>query len=362
MSRATGEAKWPRGCAVAVSRVAALVIPGVILAGVGPVVLRWLVLDARSLAFPLADGVVTVSEAKKQGRMERYDWTLEYAYIVDGREHTGRRYDYAQVMYGWFHHDDMNRLLAAFPVGARVGVAYNPADPSDSALRPGQPGQLFERAALALFVFGLAAAYFWFALLGPPADAPCPRQFNPDDPRQVAPAADGFRVRLPAVPLIHPLLVFLAAGCLIVLITRVRPTAPDPYPWWAGFLIVVGTPVLIVLIAVLSRRPVLHLDSARRVLIHEPGWPWSRVKIAFGAVAEVRVAPRTEQRKGGHVAVFHQVVVTHAVAKWSWPVVLCEYEHEADADALAAWLRERVGLSSPRPQWGGNRPTPCDSE
>ena len=362
MSRGTGEAKRPQGCAVAVTRVAALVIPGVILAAVGPVVLRWLVLDVRSLGFPLADGVVTVSEVKQQGRMERYDWTLEYRYTVNGREYTARRYDYAGGMYGWFHHDDMNRLLAAFPVGARVGVAYNPDDPADAALRPGQPGQLFERAALVLFVFGLAAAYFWFALLGPPADAPWPRRFDPADPRQVAPTPDGFRVRLPAVPLIHPLLVFFVAGCLLVLITRVRPTAPDPYPWWAGFLIVVGTPALVVVLAVLSRRPVLRLDSTRRVLIHEPGWPWLRVEVAYTAAAEVRVVPRTQHLKGGRVATLHQVVVTHAVAKWSWPVVLCEYGNEADAEALATWLRERVGPSSPRARWGGARPKPRDSE
>src|SRR5687768_12576383 len=112
----------------------------------------WFTRDVRSLGFPLADGVITVSEGKQHDRMARYDWELEYKYAVGGREYTGRRYAYTEAGWNWYRERDVNRMLAAFPVGTRVAVAYNPDDPADAALRRGQAGQLFERAALLLLV------------------------------------------------------------------------------------------------------------------------------------------------------------------------------------------------------------------
>ena len=339
----SGTARYPQWAVVG-TRVAAIVIPGTILAAVLPLDVGWLIDDARTMRFPQADGVVTVSEFNAWPGGGRCDWVLRYAYTVDGTTYTGTRYSPAGDT--GYHERDVGRLAAAFPVGARVPVAYDSGDPATAYLRPFQPGQVFERALLVLFVAGLVGFYVGAALFAPlfgPEPAPPPREFDPDDPRQVARTRDGVRVRLPADSLVHPVLGVLLAGGVGVLIFRTRPTAPDPYPWWAGFLIAVAAPLLVGLLTVPFRRAVVLLDAARPRLVVRPGRLWPRVVVPLNRVVGVWVVRRTYAAKGGRVT-YYRVEVGRSVPGVVRDVPLTEYLSEADADALAAWLRDRLGL------------------
>jgi hypothetical protein len=238
-------------------------------------------------------------------------------------------------------------MLVAYPPGSRVSVAYDPVDPSAAVLRRGQPGQLFERAAIVLGVFGLWGPYWWFALFGQPEPRPdTRRRFDPHDPGPRTPdSAGGSTVRLPVESLIHPLLVFLVAGLFVVLIARTRPSPPDPYPWWQGFLSYVVAPAVVLLLALLRRRPTLTADAGHRRLVRAAGWPRAQQEVPFAAVKEVRVGPHRIPVKGGQFVITHQVMLTCRAAGPAPEVVLGEYEYPADADALAAWVREQVGLT-----------------
>jgi hypothetical protein len=342
MSGVTRHPRW----AVIVTRVAVIVIPGILFTAAFPMALGWLIEDARTVRFPQAEGVIIVSEFKRGSDGGRYDWVLQYTYTVGGTTYTGTRYSpNAETRY---HERDAGRMAAAFPVGARVPVAYDPDAPTVAYLRPGQPGQLFERALLVLTVVGLAGGYVAIALsapLGGADPAPLPRPFDPGDPRQVAHTPDGVRARLPAESLIHPVLGVLLAGGLGVLIFRNRPTAPDPYPWWAGFLIVVAAPLLTSLLTVPLRRATVLLDATRPRLVVRAGRWWPPVVVPFDRILGVQVIPHTYSGKGGPIT-YHRVAVLRSVPGDAREVALTEYLNKADADELAAWLRDRLGLSS----------------
>jgi hypothetical protein len=135
--------------------------------------------------------------------------------------------------------------------------------------------------------------------------------------------------------------VLLAVG-LGVLIFRARPAPPDPYPWWAGLLIV-AAPLVAGLLALPFRHAVVLLDAARPRLVVRPGRLWPRVIVPLNRAVGVWVVRRTYAAKGGPVT-YYRVEVGRSVPGVVRDVPLTEYRNPADADALTAWLRERLGL------------------
>lgn len=329
------------------ARVAAVVIIGAVGAALLPQAVQPLTRDARTMNFPRAEGVITASEPLTQEGSRTRNWKLAYSYTVDGKNYAGTRYAFTEPT--WYYPEDIARLTAAFPAGARVPVAYNPDDPADAALRPGQPGQLVERGALALVVCGIAAGLVGAALFAPwnAADTPLPRRFDPDNPRHVERTHDGTLIRLPATYVVHPLLAIFLIGCVIVLIARNRPTPPDPYPLWAGVLIAVAAPLLALALFGLTRFPRIAIDSWHKRLIFRAGWPWRELRLAFRDVGAVGVTTREQKQKGGGVITYYQVTLYYTPRGRLREIVMCEYENSADAHALVAWLRARLGESKP---------------
>lgn len=306
------------------------------------VVVPRLVRDARTIRYPFAEGTITVSEPRDLPLHKMNDWKLEYTYTVDGRTYTGTRFSFAGDIK--YFRDDLPRVLAEFPVGGRVPVAYDPDDPTVAALRPAQPGHLFEWVGILLagtVVALLAVVAIVFGVIRP-------RVFDPDNERCVAHTREGPLVRLPVAFLVHPSLTMSVVLGLIVLVAILRPTVHDPYPWWAGFLIVVGAPALVVTMFALSRHPTLLVDEDRRQLLFTPGWPWAKVGLAFSDVIDVRVSPRTDTRRDGSTTeLFYRVTVTHTARGEPRDLTLCEYFNRDDAVALVAWLRDRLGVAAP---------------
>jgi hypothetical protein len=329
-------------------RLAGFAVAGAVLTAflsqlVPPLVRNW-----RTMNYPRVEGVVTASEPTKTEGSRTYNWKLEYTYAINGKSYTGTRYAYSEP--DWYYPEDIDRLTAAFPVGAKVPAAYNPEDPTDAALRPGLAGRLFESAALALLVCGIGCFFGWAALFAPWSDAsdpPPPRRFDPDNPRHVERTHDGTLIRLPAAYVVHPLLAIFLVGCIVLLIARNRPTPPDPYPGWVGFLIAVAAPLFAVALFALRRFPMLALDSWHKRLIFRPGFPWRERRFAFRDVGTVGVTTRDEKTKSGTVT-YYQVRLYYTRSRLR-EVVMCEYQNSDDAHALVAWLRERLseGTKSP---------------
>jgi hypothetical protein len=146
---------------------------------------------------------------------------------------------------------------------------------------------------------------------------------------------------------------------LIFLVAFLRPTVHDAYPWWTGFLIVVCAPALVFTMCTLMRHPTLLVDEDRRHLVFTPGWPWAQVELAFSEVLDVRVTPRTATlRDGSTTTPSYRVTMTHTARGAQRDLILCEYFNPNDADALVAWLRDRLGVGVPaEPQLANPNPS-----
>jgi hypothetical protein len=99
---------------------------------------------------PSAPGFIWVPEV-------RFDFT------VDGREYRGRHPEEDDAGDNFAVYAD--GVLAAYPVGREVEVAYNPARPGESMLAEpsrGRGGPLLTTLGVALMIGGLA--WGWFAL------------------------------------------------------------------------------------------------------------------------------------------------------------------------------------------------------
>lgn len=101
-----------------------------------------------SLAWPTAKG--TIKDANLYHQRKGSDFEVCFVYSVMGREFTGRRAAYSSMS------SDHQSWVDRFKPGASVDVYYNPEDPADSVLIPGQ-----QKSALIITGYSL-----FFAVLG----------------------------------------------------------------------------------------------------------------------------------------------------------------------------------------------------
>ena len=111
--------------------------------------------------WPSVDGLITKSALEwEQGNgpdsVSGYTMDVEYEYVVNSRKYVknGLRLGW-KLMMGW--KSSMERRLAAFPVGRRVTVSYNPQKPKEAYVVPTDPDQF----RLLLIVVAIALAGFW---------------------------------------------------------------------------------------------------------------------------------------------------------------------------------------------------------
>jgi hypothetical protein len=83
-------------------------------------------------------GVIVSSDASRRcGRWgDRHHVAVRYAYEVGGRTHVGER-----IRFGFIACEpspEARAMAADYPVGRRVAVHFDPADPADAVLRPGE--------------------------------------------------------------------------------------------------------------------------------------------------------------------------------------------------------------------------------
>ncbi len=114
------------------------------------------VVARRSASWPTADATIVVSRVEGRSNMTRA--RIEFAYVVDGRRHVGRRIAVGPAVETTG--DGAERIVADHPVGSHVVIAFDPRDPSYGVLRRGVRARhvVFAlAAALALVMtFGVA--------------------------------------------------------------------------------------------------------------------------------------------------------------------------------------------------------------
>lgn len=145
-----------------------LFIAGMFLAFIlGAMLLKWLEVR-KAAAWPSTAGRIVRSRramrasaaAGDSDAVERPFADIEFEYEVEGVLYAGERTTLAENQ----SEDEIAAMLARYPVGARVHVFYDPADPSDSVLERAGPKVEARGCILALGV-AIAGVFFLMRVL-----------------------------------------------------------------------------------------------------------------------------------------------------------------------------------------------------
>lgn len=102
-----------------------------------------------STAWPTTTGKITASESVKA--MFRRQPRVTYSYSVNGTPHTSQRISFA----GGYRPKETDSILARFPAGSDVTVAYAPDNPKEATLETGATKQVTAQLRVLLIFFVL---------------------------------------------------------------------------------------------------------------------------------------------------------------------------------------------------------------
>lgn len=123
---------------------------GTLALGAGLFALTWgiqgVLASLASKDWPTAEGTVTQSELEKQRkkggaastqRRNRFTYTprVTYEFSVEGKSYTGTRLSFSD--YATSNEEQMQQVIAPYPVGTSVTVYYDPDKPTECALQTG---------------------------------------------------------------------------------------------------------------------------------------------------------------------------------------------------------------------------------
>jgi hypothetical protein len=303
----------------------------------------------QATGFSIAPGQVTQSKleshAGKHGMT--YSPKISYTYRANGKDYAGDRYRYLQ-----WSDDSANarKIVAAFPVGRKIDVFYAPGDPSQAVLKTGLEGSdLF--LAMCLTPFNLIMLGMWVI-----AGRLMYRRAYPLPAGGAKIVDDGFtaRVRLsktsPLFVAAATLAVFAFLGIFAVLIAAgPNPPLRTMYIAWIGILIVSLIAFVTSWIRLARADNDLVIDDVGRHLTlpatfgrTEAVTPPLKEALAVEVEQIVRPAP-----KGGTYSVYAPTLVFSEHDGSERREKLTERASQSDAEALAAWLRERLRLAEP---------------
>jgi hypothetical protein len=113
-------------------------------------------LARESVTWPHADGRIVSSEVETHSskKSTTHGAEIRYEFTVNGTTVTGKR-----VAYGDYRSSDSSHakeIVARYPAGKIVAVAYRPRDPTQCVLEPGVNGGLWLAPGIGLpiFLFG----------------------------------------------------------------------------------------------------------------------------------------------------------------------------------------------------------------
>jgi hypothetical protein len=114
-----------------------------------------------SLRWPTVPVRITVS-ALNTGRSNVGNWwapDVEYEYQLDAHTYQGTKIRYSMPTF--YHEEDARAVQAAYPQDAFRKAAYDPRDPGLSVLEPGVSSDMWERAMVPVFLWGLMGYIFY---------------------------------------------------------------------------------------------------------------------------------------------------------------------------------------------------------
>lgn len=131
-----------------------------------------------SLNWPSVDGRIDSSGIAKVDKHEEI-WVanIGYSYLVGDVPYFNTRKAFEPV--GTTTKIRAERIVAEYPAGKPVKVYYNPADPTDSVLEPGDSPQTWDRVAL-----GILATFFGWIIFAPPRRKDVPHKATEFGPNQ----------------------------------------------------------------------------------------------------------------------------------------------------------------------------------
>jgi len=122
----------------------------------------------RSLRWPHVEGVVEETWVRIERDATRdpgdpqqafYYPCVRYRYQVNGQTYTGERI-HAGATEGWPTRGAAEEVLQPYPQGTTVRVYYDPRNPAEALLEPGNAGSVW---VLLVFGFGAFALAAWLA-------------------------------------------------------------------------------------------------------------------------------------------------------------------------------------------------------
>ena len=105
-----------------------------------------------SVNWPTTSGRITVSEVKKV--MFRRQPQISYTYLVNGAALTSQRVSFV----GGYKPNEVDPVLARYPVGSDVVVAHDPQNPAEATLETGSNKQVTAQLRLLLVCFVIIIA------------------------------------------------------------------------------------------------------------------------------------------------------------------------------------------------------------
>ena len=325
------------------------VVPVLVIGGV-LMLLGWMILRLSEAAvhqhasesFPQVMGIVVSSEVTTTHTSRggtRYHVHINYRYSVEGLDYLGHRYRYDGHPNGGAA---AKAIVAAHRPGTFVAVYYNPQAPSDTVLSTGvDAGDValpFFMAGISLFLMGVFLPGLQELLLG------------------ANPVAGGvkivseMRVTRVRLPRFEPLkLGLLAAAGLCVAAALLTATGVLQPPWPAGqwSLAGVGLGAVAVyavhLLKIRSGWQDLVIDeSGRTVQLPLTYQRRERTLLPFADIRSVGLDKVRHKRRSG--AYYTYLVTLKRANNTKEKLVDLKLPR---AKALAAWLREKLGLSAP---------------
>lgn len=90
----------------------------------------------RSSQWPTTPGtLIRVIEESRFTRPSSKSYSLEYSYVIDGREYRGNQISFSR-RHGWSKRD-IDELVAQLRLEQEITVHYDPSNPTVSVLQPG---------------------------------------------------------------------------------------------------------------------------------------------------------------------------------------------------------------------------------
>jgi hypothetical protein len=307
--------------------------------GLDALVAHSLITQARSTRFAKTTGTITKSELdshRRRGGRRSYALDLAYTYSVQGRVYTGTRQHFGLPFFG----DRSAKMGAsAYPVGKTVTVHYDQADPSvatlETGVREGSLVMLIFVAPFNFFLLGLGGAVLW-------SYRPI-RSERGVGGLKVIEDPDTIRVRLPRTPapvaaLLAMTLASLAALFVVLFVLNAKISAQRLS---LVTQIVLGIGLAALVLKALANRSAtgdLIVAPLRRELRFR--WKGKTRELRFEQVEAV-------ESKAAPGALVHHVDIRWRDADGDERVThIAQLNRAEQAAALAAWLRETIGLKA----------------